>query len=312
MANANPSRGGQINQAGDVLALFLKKFGGEILTAFRERTEFLGRHMVRTIDSGKSAQFPATGKATARYHTPGTELLGQNINHAERVITIDDMLVSDVFIPEIDVAMSHYEYRREYAYQLGAALARAFDKNVARVALLAARASATVADGNGGTVITNANAKTDAQALVDAIFDAAQALDEKDVPPEDRFCFVRPAEYNLLVNSDIRAINRDFGGRGSVAGGYIVDVAGIPIVKTNNLPVSDESADPDVRAEYRGDFSGVTALVMHRSAVGTVKLVEMSTRVDYDPRRLGWLAVAKYAIGHGILRPESAVEINVA
>lgn len=55
MADANPSRAGQINQSGDVLALFLKKFGGEILTAFRERTEFLGRHMVRTIDSGKSA-----------------------------------------------------------------------------------------------------------------------------------------------------------------------------------------------------------------------------------------------------------------
>lgn len=312
MANAIPSRAGQINSTGDDRALFLKKFSGLILTAFREKTKFLSRHIVQTIDSGKAAQFPATGKATASYHVPGTELLGQKINHAERVITIDDLLVADAFIPEIDLAMSHYEYRREYAYQLGAALARAFDKNVARVMLQAARSSATVAGGNGGTTITEPNAKTDAQALVDAIFAAAQALDEKDVPEEDRYCFVRPAEYNLLVNSDIKAINRDFGGKGSVADGVIVDVAGIPIVKTNNLPNTDETADDSVRAEYRGDWSGVAALVAHRSAAGTVKLLDLSTRVDYDPRRLGWLAVAKYAIGHGILRPESAVEIVTA
>lgn len=55
MADANPTRLGQINGAGDVNALFLKVFSGEVLAAFAQQTVMLGRHMVRTISSGKSA-----------------------------------------------------------------------------------------------------------------------------------------------------------------------------------------------------------------------------------------------------------------
>jgi hypothetical protein len=51
-----PSRLGQANGAGDALALFLKVFAGEVLTAFAETNVAMPRHLVRTITSGKSAQ----------------------------------------------------------------------------------------------------------------------------------------------------------------------------------------------------------------------------------------------------------------
>ena len=55
MANAIPSRVGQINTAGDAKALFLKVFAGEVLTSFEESTVTAGRFMERSIASGKSA-----------------------------------------------------------------------------------------------------------------------------------------------------------------------------------------------------------------------------------------------------------------
>jgi hypothetical protein len=151
VANATPSRIGQQNLAGDVDANFLKVYAGEVLTAFTEKNLFADRTMSRTIDSGKSAQFPATWKASASYHTPGTEITGDLIAGNERVIVIDDILLSAQFIASIDEAKSHYDVRSEYSKQAGAALARAMDKNLAQVGLLAARASATVTGGNGGT-----------------------------------------------------------------------------------------------------------------------------------------------------------------
>lgn len=45
-------RGGQINQAGDDRALFLKTYGGEVFTAFEENNVFGARSMTRTIASG--------------------------------------------------------------------------------------------------------------------------------------------------------------------------------------------------------------------------------------------------------------------
>ena len=81
MANGDtsPSRVGQVNSAGDVDALFLKKFSGEILQTFEESNVFKPLHTVRTIESGKSAQFPVTGVASASYHTPGENIADAGI-----------------------------------------------------------------------------------------------------------------------------------------------------------------------------------------------------------------------------------------
>ena len=67
MANGNtsPSRVGLIEGGSDNDALFLKKFSGEILQTFEESNIFKPLHTVRTIESGKSAQFPVTGVASA-------------------------------------------------------------------------------------------------------------------------------------------------------------------------------------------------------------------------------------------------------
>jgi hypothetical protein len=66
---------------------------------------------------------------------------------------------------------------------------------------LAARASATVTGGNGGTQHHFRDRADFASALETAAFAAAQALDEKDVPEEDRYLYLKPAQYYLLINS---------------------------------------------------------------------------------------------------------------
>ena len=54
-----PNRVGQVNGAGDVNALFLKVYAGEVPTAWDEANVMKDLHMVRTTSSGKSASFPA-------------------------------------------------------------------------------------------------------------------------------------------------------------------------------------------------------------------------------------------------------------
>ena len=108
MANTTPSRLGQVNGANAVDALFLKVFSGEILTTFEEFNVMKDLHTIRTIANGKSAQFPVTGIATAAYHTPGQNIADSSnsylsqIKHAEKVITIDDVLLASTFIANID------------------------------------------------------------------------------------------------------------------------------------------------------------------------------------------------------------------
>jgi hypothetical protein len=311
MANMTPNRPGQANLAGSATALFLTVFAGEVLTAFAETNVALSRHMVRSISNGKAASFPATWKGTASYHTPGTQLLGTSIAINERVITIDDLLVADRSIANIDEAMAHWDFRSVYSSDIGRALARKFDEQVLQVMVLAARADATVTGGNGGTRLIDADFLTVVGDLENGIFDAVQALDEKDVPEEDRYVFVKPAQYYMLVQSSSKLIHSDYNPtpNGGFAAGKAFRIAGCEIVKTNNLPDSNVTDGPTA---YRGNFSTVAALVAQKGAAGTVKLIDLAVESEYLIDYQTTLIVGKYAVGHGILRPECAVELTTA
>ncbi len=316
---ATLSRPGAVNNATGTYAednaLFLKVFSGEVMTAFDEKNIFKGRHIERTITHGKSASFPATWKATARYHTPGTAVLGSNqFKHNERIISIDDLLLADVFIYELDELKNHYDIRSIYSEQLGAALAREYDKRLARLAILAARASATVTGGNGGSQLKNTSMATDADILASSLFSAAQILDEKDVPAEDRACVVKPAQYYLLAQN-VKLINQDWGGAGAFSDGKILRIAGIDMLKSNNLPTDNYAGVTGENNTYLGDYRDSVGVVFNKMAIGTVKLMDLAIQksgADFEIMYQGTLLVAKYAMGHGILRPECSVELSKA
>lgn len=307
---------GTFNNAAERDAMFYKVFAGEVLTAFEETNVFKALHMVRTIDHGKSAEFPRTWKANARYHVPGEPILGSNnIPINPIVITVDDLLIADVFLYDLEDAKNHFDVRTIFSKQLGDALARTYDQKLARIAIKAARATANIKDGYGGTVLSHANAATDGEVLAGLLFKAAQAMDEKDVPASERVVVVAPEQYYLLAQTT-KVLNKDWNGSGSYAEGSVLKVAGIDIIESNNLPrtniiekVAGENND------YTGDFTKNVAVAFHKSCMATVQLIGLSTEwsgQDIHIQYQGDLCVAKMALGHGYLRPEAAVEIATA
>ena len=53
----------------------------------------------------------------------------------------------------------------------------------------------------------------------------------------------------------------------------------------------------------------VRALVMHKDAVATVKLMDLSVESEYQIERQGTLVVSRYAMGHNVLRPAMSVAL---
>jgi hypothetical protein len=344
MANTLPSRLGQVNVAGDANALFLKVFSGEILTTFEEFNVMKGLHTIRTIANGKSAQFPVTGIADANYHTPGHNIADSTagylsqIKHAEKVISIDDVLLASTFIANIDELKNHYDVRSIYAQELGKALAKRFDLATMKTLAAAARTESALKtsasdgyDGIDGIAINSTVALNSltGQNIQDVLFEAAQKLDENDIPNDGkRFAILKPKDYYTLIASGEEVVNRDFGGRGDVATGRIPMVAGINLYKSNHLNdidsdlsgVSTGDGSSSVKndvfgggsngAGYNGNLSKTQIIGGHPSAIGTVKLLDLATESDYKVELQGSLFVAKYAMGHGVLRPEAAFEVT--
>ena len=348
--------------SGKTNELFLKVFAGEVITTFEEMNQMLPLTRVRTIASGKSAQFPTSGVASAHYHTPGESILTDGVDAgsdgvadsskylskpaaAERVIYIDDMLVSSVFIANIDEAKNHYDVRSIYSTEIGRALAYSADKALIRTVI---GASLTDTDRFGtaratsdkylGEVHDMGDAGADeGTELINALFHVAQKMDEKNVPSTDRYCLMPPEQYYKIISQNTDAINRDYGNdtNPSIAfPGEMISVAGIKAMKSNHIPTGDESGTgtPDATlgsASVMNDlagtgagyaagsgYSGVNyqntkAIVFQSEGVGTVKLMDLAVETDYSVERQGDLLVAKYAMGHGVLREECCYRIIV-
>ena len=346
MANSIITPGGSINQSPSTIGLtnwdsagagtgtqgydakyatYLKLFSGEMIKAYESACIAKGTVQTRTLRNGKSLQFIYTGRMDAAYHTPGTPILGSGDPPvAEKTILMDDLLVSSAFLYDLDETLSHYSLRSEISAKIGHALAEAYDKKIFRAIAKSARQTHPITAGGGepgGSVINIGSGKQlDAQSLVDAFFEAASILDEKNVPSAGRTAVLSPRQYYALVsNVDTNILNRDYGNTsGSLQTGEgLYEIAGIQIRRSNNLPfmagtvarVNGENND------YGGDFSAHCGLIYQRDAAGVVEGIGPSVQTtggDVKAMYQGDMIIGRLAMGADWLNPAAAIELQAA
>ncbi len=336
MANATQSVIGALNkavsntagsQAYDTkYATYLKLFSGELFKAYESATIARDTVQRRTLKNGKSLQFIFTGRMQAAYHTPGEPILGSGDPPvAEKTIQCDDLLISSAFVYDLDETLAHYSLRSEISAKIGHALAEAYDKKVFRTIAKAAREAhpitASPGPEPGGTQIELGVTKEyNAQALVDAFFEAAAVLDEKNLPKTGRTAILNPRQYYALVSQvSSNILNRDYGNnQGNLNSGEgLVEIAGIQIKRSNNLPflagtVNGQSGENN---DYSGDFSTHCGLIYQRDAAGIVEAVGPQVQVtsgDVSVLYQGDVMVGRLAMGVGTLNPAGAIELTSA
>lgn len=329
---------GAVNNAGDVRALYLKVYSGEVLTVFHQTNVALSLTRVRSLTSGKSAQFAVMGNTVAKYHTPGSLIQADQMPTVERTVTIDDIALSAIFIPEIDEALSHFDTRSPYSTESAQTLANLIDRNIFRMVAKAAFITSAAAAGVAGIAVPSSGQKYTANVslaaagdefigakVVSAIFKARTQLRKANITAE-AVCCLPSEQYEALCNvQDTNAVawmNKDVGGAGSMAQGVVPYVAGIRIIETNNIPQVDESlglvGSPEPlantvgsgnTAKYRGNYAKVVGLVFTRDCVATTKLRDVKTKWVDEELRIGSTVLSQMAVGHDVLRFECAVAI---
>ena len=307
-------------------ATYLKLFSGEVFKAYQTALVAKGTVQNRTLKQGKSMQFIFTGRMTADYHTPGTPILGSGDPPvAEKTIIMDDLLVASAFVYDLDETLAHYSLRSEISKKIGYALAEAYDKKIFRTIAKAAREAhpITAAPGPepGGSIIKlGAGNALSAQHIVDAFFEAAAILDEKNLPREGRHAVLSPRQYYALVSQgDTNILNRDFGNnQGNLNSGEgLYEIAGISIKKSNNLPfLAGNVARVDgENNDYSGDFTAHAGLIYQKDAAAVVEAIGpqvQTTGSDIKTLYQGDVIVGRLAMGAGTLNPAAAIELQAA
>ena len=362
---ADLTRLGAQNFGTDQRALYLKLFSGEMFKGFQNNTIARDLVMKRTLRGGKSLQFIYTGRTKAEFHTPGNSILGNEDGAppvAEKTITCDDLLISSAFVYEMDEVLSHYDLRSEISRKIGYALAEKYDRLIFRAIAKGARKASPVSATNyaepGGTQIqvgSGTGALTDAYdstKLISAFYDAAAALDEKGVSMDGRVAVLNPRQYYELIQAigTNGLVNRDVQGTALQSGQGIVEIAGIKIYKSMNIPFfgkygMDYGNMPtgSVAPGNRGDFLGPSledadqvasgsygvqndygtasefgstscGLIFQREAAGCVEAIGPQVQVTSGDTSIiyqGDVIVGRLAMGADYLNPAAAVELYV-
>nr|DAO82180.1 MAG TPA: major capsid protein [Caudoviricetes sp.] len=322
LATTGISNPGQKLSAGARDALFMKVFSGEVLTAFARNTVMMSRHQVRTIDHGKSASFAVMGRTRAKYLAPGNSLDDQRkkFEHSEKVIAIDGLLTADCLITDIDDAMNYYDVRVEYSRQLGEALAQSADcaiiNELANMAAKDAAVSENIPDngvdaekvqgtGKAFEFVTGLAISQSADygnKIIEGLLAARAAFTKNYVPMGDRYCLLTPEGYSALIKA-LMPDSANYQALFDPNSGKLQTICGFEVIEVPHL--LNDGVDGKHALDTKFTTAKLQGIVFHRSAVGTVKLkdlaMERARRAEYQADQI----IAKYAMGHGGLRPEA-------
>lgn len=323
LAATGISNPGQKLSAGERDALFMKVFSGEVLTAFARNTVMMSRHQVRTIDHGKSASFAVMGRTRAKYLAPGNSLDDQRkkFEHSEKIIAIDGLLTADCLITDIDDAMNHYDVRVEYSRQLGEALAQSADCAIINeLANMAAKDAAEAAENipeNGEGVdkvqgtgkafefetgLAISQSADYGNKIIEGLLAARAAFTKNYVPMGDRYCLLTPEGYSALIKA-LMPDSANYQALFDPNSGKLQTICGFEVIEVPHL--LNDGVDGKHELNTKFTAAKLQGIVFHRSAVGTVKLkdlaMERARRAEYQADQI----IAKYAMGHGGLRPEA-------
>ena len=358
--HAQLTRPGADNGGSDARALYLKLFSGEMFKGFQRNTIARDLIMRRTLKNGKELQFIYTGRTKAEYHTPGRSILGNDDGAppvAQKTITCDDLLISSAFVYELDEVLAHYDLRSEISRKIGYALAEKYDRLVFRSIARGARAASPITKAGfvepGGTQIRvgsgNADDAYDATALVAAFYDAAAAMDEKGISSDGRVGVLNPRQYYKLIQQvgENGLVNRDEQGTARQRGQGIVEIAGIKIYKSMNIPFFSKygtkygAADattpgvtsptnpgsflsPDmedaandvtgIHSEYgeETEFANSCGLIFQREGAAAVEAIGPQVQVtsgDVSVIYQGDVILGRLAMGSDFLNPAACVEL---
>lgn len=322
LAETGISNPGRKLSADDRDTLFMKVFSGEVLTAFARNTVMMSRHQVRTIDHGKSASFAVMGRTRAKYLAPGNSLDDQRkkFEHTEKVISIDGLLTADCLITDIDDAMNHYDVRVEYSRQLGEALAQSADcaiiNELANMAAKDAAVKENIPDNGSGADKVKGTGKAFEFAtglelsqsaeygnkIIEGLLAARAAFTKNYVPMGDRYCLLTPEGYSALIKA-LMPDSANYQALFDPNSGKLQTICGFEVIEVPHLINDGVDGKHTLNAKYTA--AKLQGIVFHRSAVGTVKLkdlaMERARRAEYQADQI----IAKYAMGHGGLRPEA-------
>ncbi len=330
--------GTSISANNDMGKLWLPIWSGEVLHAYDQYKSFEPMVQSKTIDSGRTIEFPITGTVALQPAWAAGEYLvgGDNSAAATFTVALDKRPMAAHFeLDNVDLMITQWEYRQELARQAGQTLANARDEQIGAFIAGAAGVAPLATDPRTGLVfpapagIGSGNDADAALAVLAAIEEFNVDCQENNIPAGEAYCAVPPRLFQQIRRLGVATTASEavfsqpmFGGVSDAGGlgGQLSDgmkamddklvYMGVTICKSNHLPTADGAVIGESRYTVNGATAGVRALIWRPEAVASVRKTGLVVDTEDDVRRNTTFTVASMLSGTGIVKPELAMVLT--
>lgn len=232
---------------------------------------------------GKSVKVASIGNLAARPKAENTAITYETVAETAITIVLNIWSYAAVGIEDIVKVQSNVDLQNEYQMKLGYALAKDLDSKLA-----SDFAGFSQSVGTLGTAISDAN-----------VLAGIKLLDDADVPQDDRFFVMSPAEKVSKLALD-RWSNALYIGNNNppAKSGTLGDMYGLNLAVTTNL--------------VKPSAGQAQCAIFHRDALALVVQRSPKTHVFYDIDVFTWKLAVEQIFGHQEMRDNFGILMNGA
>lgn len=266
----------------------------EILRKF-EATLVLANKVQRydqdVVNKGKTIQIPKLSNLSALDKVSNTEVSLQAPTETSISLSLDKHKHTAFLVEDLLDAQANYNLLSEYTQKAGYAIKRAVDTDLANLAT-----GFSTSKGTYNTTLT-----------VQVMLDSVQALDDNDVPDEDRCWVLRPhAVADLRTLSDYMR----YDGTGYAGGHAYGGIGQADKKRPNGLRGMLYGSEVYGTSQVAQTGNNISNLYIHREALALAMQKAPRVQSDYKVEHLGHLVVADVIYGVVETRDEAGIELR--
>jgi len=303
------------------VADMIEQYGGVVDSQFHKKSMMRNFINVKPVKGTDTLLNRRVGRTSLTTLTAGVRPPATATAFGSTSVTIDTVVMARDNRSMLNEFQIDFNARAELGKDHGKELAKLFDESMLIAGIKGAAASAPSglngAFGAGTTAtLGSAGDELDPTAFYEAIQAGVVSMQEKDMDTDECVVFVKPEQYNVLLNND-KIIDRDFSmDNGDFASGKFKTVMGIPVVWTNRLPSAAITGHP-LSTTANGDFYDVSAaearteaLILHPSAIMAGETIPLTSDVYFSKIERQWFIDSLMAYGANFNRPDGAYAVQ--
>lgn len=301
----------------------IEQYGGAVDSQFAKKSIMRRFVPVRSIRGTDTAIVRRVGRTTLQALTPGVRPPATPTNFGKAAVTVDTVILARDNRSMLNEFQTDFNARAELGKDHGKELAKFFDEafliQAIKSAGMAAPPDLNGAFGAGKSENLNAAGdENDPNLLYQAIARIITQMQEEDIDTDECAIFVRPTQYDVLLNND-KLIDRDFSAdNGNFANGTFKTVKGCPVLHTARIPTAAITGHP-LSNTGNGNAYDLTAtqararaIIMHPMSLLAGETIPMTSDVFFSKTEKQWFIDSFMAFGVSNRRPDVCGVVNRA